>query len=86
MGPVTARYALFGRGAGGRVGHAFGELGLRVLGFGNGDRGSVIFDATLGFAGLFGKEDCTKRVDAHVECTRIDYAGPMVGFGVEWRR
>jgi hypothetical protein len=84
MVPVTSRYALFVRGAGGMMGHGFGEVGLRVLGVGNGDRGSVTFDATLGGAGLFGKEDCTEEV-GHTECDGIVYAGPMVGFGAEWR-
>ncbi len=85
MVPVTSRYALFGRGGGGEMGYAFGELGLRVLGVGNGDRGSVTFDATLGFAGLFGKEDCTELEKGRVDCTGVDYAGPMVGFGTQWR-
>jgi hypothetical protein len=81
------------QGGGGRVGYAFGEVGLRVLLAGNGDRGSVFVTPSLGGAYLRGEEetDCEVydyQTDSMVPGTcveTIEYGGPMVGFGMEWR-
>lgn len=80
------------RGGGGYAGHAFGEIGLRVLARGNGDRGSVYFTPTLGGAQLRGvrRVDCTDDpffpVEEGIICTdMVSYGGPMIGFQIEWR-
>ncbi len=94
--PVTERTWLLARGGGGASGFAYGELGLRLLLWGNGLADSFFVSATLGGAGLFGekKVKCTYYDPAtgmQVEDTThkcfepVNYAGPMVGLGFEWR-
>lgn len=79
------------RGGGGRSGYVFGEAGLRVLASGNGDQGSFYITPTIGGASLWGEEDidCGEYdydYDGDGVCTRdVDYGGPMVGIGLEWR-
>ena len=71
----------------GAQGYGFGELGVRVLLKGNGDRGSFYFTGSLGGLGVFGNLNQTCReVTFEFECTeRVTYAGPMLGVGAEWR-
>ena len=93
--PISRRSWGFMRGGGGQAGYGFGEIGLRWLARGNGDRGSVFLTVTAGGAGLAGQVDdtCTERYwdsgqyeSQEVPCTRsISYGGPLVGFGAEWR-
>jgi hypothetical protein len=75
------------RGGGGGAGYGFGELGVRVLLVGNGDRGSVFFTGALGGLGVF--ENTTyvcKEPTFEFDCTQtVTYAGPMLGAGAEWR-
>lgn len=81
------------RGGGGRSGYVFGEAGLRVLAAGNGDQGSFYITPTIGGASLWGEEDidCGEYeydydYDGDGVCTHdVDYGGPMVGIGLEWR-
>ena len=72
------------------------EVGLRVLTLGNGDHGSLFLTPSLGGAYLFGEveEDCGSIPDPQTGesvvikdgCVNdIEYGGPMVGLGVEWR-
>jgi len=91
--PLSTRLWMLVRGGGGRSGSAYGELGLRVLLTGNGDKGSIFLTPGVGGGYLFGQkeEDC-EVFDSSTggmvpgKCTEdIDYAGPMVGIGVEWR-
>jgi hypothetical protein len=74
--PIAARAWLMVRGGGGPTGYGFGELGLRVLAFGSGDRGSFFVTPTVGGAGTVGTT---------VGGGEISYGGPMVGVGIEWR-
>jgi hypothetical protein len=91
--PASERSWVFARGGGGDAGFAFGELGLKTLLHGNGDRGSVFLSATLGGAGVFGDKKTSCQVydpqsGQQVQGTcreSVDYSGPMVGFGMEWR-
>ncbi len=88
--PLTPRFALFARGGGGVIGFAFGELGLRVLAVGNGDRGSLLIDAALGGA-VVRDRDQQCRVEGQGEwaweqCETVNLGGPMIGLGMEWRR
>jgi len=95
--PISERSWLFGRGGGGAAGFGFGELGLRLLLFGNGHRDSGFVSAALGGAGLFGekKTACVRLYDPATNQPLTDttstcyesvsYAGPMVGLGFEWR-
>lgn len=85
--PVGDRSWLLLNGGGGSAGFAFGELGVRVLVRGNGDRGSVFFTGALGGLGVFEtKTYVCKEPTMEYECTnRVTYAGPMLGVGAEWR-
>ncbi|RAL25222.1 hypothetical protein DL240_03150 [Lujinxingia litoralis] len=85
------------RGGAGFAGHAFGEVGLKVLAYGNGDRGSLFFTPTVGLAQLRGTRvvDCPSgpdvpsgletRPDDLVCYAELSQGGPMIGFQVEWR-
>jgi len=85
--PVGQTSWLLFRGGGGGAGFAFGELGVRALLVGNGDRGSVFFTGTLGGLGVFETETYTcKEPTFEYPCTNtVTYAGPMLGAGAEWR-
>lgn len=95
--PVSRRSWLLVRGGGGTAGYGFGEVGLRWLARGNGDRGSLFLTVTAGGAALAGQKDDTCREYVYdpddgsgsyqdVDCTKdVSYGGPMVGFGAEWR-
>jgi len=85
--PVGQSSWLLLRGGGGLSGFGFGELGVRVLAKGNGDRGSVFFTGTLGGLGVFETETYVcKEPTFEYECTHtVSYAGPMLGAGAEWR-
>jgi len=82
--PVAEGLWLIGRGGGGEpTGYGFGEIGLRVLLVGSGDRGSVYLSPSVGGGGIFREERC-ERFDG---CTKsLSYGGPLVGLGLEWRR
>lgn len=80
--PISSRVSLRLRGGGGRVGHVYGDVGVRYLLQGNGGRGSVFLIGSLGgvraaFDGL-----CTIL---NQTCSRTELAGPSLGFGLEWR-
>jgi hypothetical protein len=97
MVPVTGRTWLLARGGGGASGFGYGELGLRLLAWGNGLHDSLFVSAALGGAGLFGEKEETCQIWDTATGTRIpdpsgrtcftsvEYAGPMVGIGIEWR-
>ncbi len=74
------------RGGGGLPGHIFGEIGLRTMVKGNGNKGSVFITPTLGYGNITTQEyeDCDYRPG--FQClVDNDYGGPMVGATVEWR-
>jgi hypothetical protein len=84
--PLDEHWWLLLRGGGGAAGYAYGELGLRVLTHGNGERNSVFLTASVGGAEVWGEEDAPCTYDPTQTCTNtISYGGPMAGFGVEWR-
>lgn len=75
---------IFGRGGGGVAGYAYGEVGLRVLVRGNGDRNSWFLRASIGGAGV--SRDIPTDCGPGDPCyTNRSYSGPMVGLGVETR-
>ena len=81
--PLTQKAWLLLAGSGGDVGVSHGELGLRVLLVGNGDRDSVFFSVVIGGVNVVERDWCQ---DPFGQCPEvIDYAGPMVGAGAEWR-
>lgn len=83
--PVARGYWLLLGGGGGSVGYAYGELGLRVLLKGRGDRGSLFFSATGGGAAVFKETGCSTSEDfVFCEGTQT-LAGPMAGVGMEHR-
>lgn len=85
--PVGHGVWLVGNGGGGSAGHAFGEVGLRVLARGNGGPGSIFVTATVGGSGLH-ENSCVGRdftTGACIDRTDQTLAGPSLGIGGEWR-
>ncbi|HKP64099.1 MAG TPA: hypothetical protein VJV78_45500 [Polyangiales bacterium] len=80
--PVGDRSWLIANGGGGTLGMGFGELGLRVLLSGNGDKGSFFLSATIGGTHVFKSGFCE---DESRNCTEVSYTGPHAGVGAEWR-
>lgn len=82
----SSRLWLLARGGAGVSGYGFGELALRLRARGNGDRGSLFMTPAIGFAVLSGEqiEECDDGSGRSC-VTEATYAGPMVGFGMEWR-
>jgi hypothetical protein len=78
--PLGNRAWLLAAGGGGSLGLGFGELGLRVLVSGNGGPGSFFLTTVIGGVNVF--RGC-EIVDN--SCSTLDYAGPMLGMGGEWR-
>ena len=85
--PITGRAWMIVRSGGGRAGYIFGELGLKVLATGNGDRGSFFITPTIGAATLYDEKerDCGDPPYATDCVENVSYGGPMMGIGVEWR-
>jgi hypothetical protein len=86
--PVGARTWLRLAGGGGSLGLGFGEVGLRVLMSGNGGPGSFFLTTVIGWAHVF--SDCNELPTsaggaAAIGCSTIDYNGPMLGAGGEFR-
>lgn len=81
--PLGARTWLHAAGGGGSMGLATGELGVRQLLTGNGGSGSVFFTALVGWAAVF--RGCNVLSTAN-NCIELDYQGPMLGAGAEFRR
>jgi hypothetical protein len=81
--PFSGTTWLIAGGGGGTAGVGYGELGLRTLLSGNGDRDSFFLTATVGGATVFEEESCFDSLSC--DGTNIDYSGPMVGIGGEWR-
>jgi hypothetical protein len=81
--PMSRGSWLIASGSGGSLGIGHGEIGLRMLLSGNGDRGSFFLTTTVGGVHVFESSLC---FDRGFPCELpIDYAGPMVGVGGEWR-
>lgn len=80
--PVGDRSWLVLNAGGGSLGMGYGELGLRVLLNGNGDRGSFFLTATIGGIHLFRSRFCSQT---QFNCGSIDYIGPHAGVGADWR-
>lgn len=88
MGSFLSDTWLVMRGGGGLPGHTFGEVGLRTLVRGNGNKGSVFVTPTLGGADITTRSygECEWSVMPGEQCLiDTDYGGPMVGVTVEWR-
>ena len=83
--PVGKKTWIKVAGGGGVAGYWFWEIALKVLAYGNGDRGSLFVTPSLGMAGLTGDlED--KNDNNYTDQERIEYSGPMVGIALEWRK
>ena len=85
--PVGQTSWLILEGGGGSAGYAYGEIGVRVLLKGNGDRGSVFFNGSVGGVGIFQEQELTcGSAEFTFPCWQTtSYAGPMLGAGAEWR-
>lgn len=82
--PLSPRWWLLLRGGGGPVGYGFGEAGLRVRVQGNGRRGSIFLNATVGGGALI--EERVSDSPSCPGCTAdVTRGGPLAGIGVEWR-
>jgi hypothetical protein len=85
--PVSERGWLVTQGGGGSVGYGFFEVGGKVLLFGNGTRDSLYLRGTIGYATVY-REASTFEFSSDtgfVEGDDVEHAGPLVGFGMEWR-
>ncbi len=81
--PLGARTDLFLGGGGGRMGYAFGEVGVFTWIKGNGDSGSFGVSTSAGGAGVWGVR---KREYAdYWDTEHIVVAGPMVSLGLTYR-
>jgi hypothetical protein len=85
--PVADRGWLVLQGGGGSVGYGFFEVGGKVLWFGNGTRGSLFLRGTIGYATVFREANTFEFSPdtGFVEGDDVEHAGPLVGFGMEWR-
>ena len=74
-------------GGGNRAGYSIGELGLRMLVRGNGDRGSLFVTPTVGGTGIINHSAaCSEDVQgSDTPCERNSYGSPVVGINLEWR-
>ncbi|MDH5672137.1 MAG: hypothetical protein OEZ06_08310 [Myxococcales bacterium] len=80
--PISRGTWLRMTGSGGTLGVGFGEIGVRTLLRGNGGPDTLFLEATIGGVHVF--EDPPRCQD--FDCPAgLDYAGPMVGLGAEWR-
>lgn len=81
--PMSRGTWLLVAGSGGSLGLGHGEVGVRILLSGNGDADSFFLTTTVGGVHVFETEPCFGPFDA---CDAdIDYTGPLVGVGGEWR-
>ena len=82
--PLGGRTWLLIGGGAAEIGYGYGELGLRALVVGNGDRGSLFLTGVVGGATIFKNDHCFDF--PFCEDRNLQYTGPMVGVGAEWRR
>jgi len=85
--PVSDRGWLVMQGGGGSVGYGFFEVGGKVLWFGNGTRDSLYLRGTIGYATVY-RDPSTFVFSSDtgvVDSNDVEHAGPLVGFGMEWR-
>lgn len=86
--PVGARTWLRLAGGGGSIGLSFGEVGLRVLMIGNGGAGSFFLTTAIGWTNLLRHCNDVPIAPGGLaarSCEPIDYNGPMLGAGGEFR-
>jgi hypothetical protein len=92
--PVGETSWLMVGGGGGLLGLGYGEIGLRLLLSGNGDRESFFLTTAVGGLNVFKSWPCltpaafipVNGFNSASTCKQsIDYAGPMLGVGGEWR-
>lgn len=75
------------RGGGGVEGYGFGEVAIRNLLVGAGQRDSIFLEVSVGGAGIFASHCTGRNVASSFEevCTHVSLGGPHVGVGAEWR-
>jgi len=84
--PVSKTAMLVLRGGGGRVGFAYGDIGVRVLVRGEGGKGTVALTGFAGGAGIM-VNLCSSNPDPPfaTSCNSSNLSGPALGGAVEWR-
>ncbi len=80
--PLGYRVNMFLGGGGGRLGHAYGEIGVLAWLRGNGDAGSISVSGAVGGAGAW---VTGKKLDSDRYAEETFMAGPMVSFGLNYR-
>ena len=85
--PMGDRFWLLITGGGGAAGFGYGELGVRALLRGNGDKDSFFFTGTVGGVGVFDNLNTRcGNTQFEFDCDEeVLYAGPTIGAGGEWR-
>jgi hypothetical protein len=85
--PVSDHGWLVLQGGGGSVGYGFFEAGGKVLVHGNGTGDSLFLRGTVGYAALYERRDRFALTGEGFSAEpSLDHDGPLVGFGVEWRK
>jgi hypothetical protein len=87
---ASQKWWLLFRGGGGPIGYAYGDLGVKYLVHGDLGPGSLLVTGSLGGAGMFKETRGFVTFPAggysyYAVQKSADYAGPALGFGVEWR-
>lgn len=74
------------RGGGGTLGYGFGEVAVRNLLQGNGQKDSLFLEVSVGGAGVY-REACPQGdfITVDDECESHTVGGPLIGLGAEWR-
>ncbi len=84
--PVAKTAMLVLRGGGGRVGFAYGDIGVRVLVRGEGGKGTIALTGFAGGAGIL-VNLCSSNPDPPfaTSCNSSNLSGPSLGGALEWR-
>ena len=84
--PLSTTAMLILRGGGGRVGFAYGDVGVRVLVRGDGGKGSIALTGYAGGAAIM-VDLCSTNPDPPFtsSCNSSSLGGPALGGAVEWR-
>lgn len=85
--PVSEKAMLVVRGGGGRVGFAYGDLGVRVLVRGDGGKGTIALTGFAGGAAIM-VNLCSSNPDPPFAsaCNTSSLGGPSLGGAVEWKQ
>jgi hypothetical protein len=82
--PLAPRWLMLMRGGGGVQGYVYGDAGAKYRLTETRGEGAISVSGALGVTGIRGQDACTSQA-GYVQCSSLDYVGPAIRFGVEWR-